>query len=75
MQKVRGTVLFAVFPALIAEPCRIWRRGAVMTETLEAGATRKKPEPMAEQKATEVLVRRAREQGLSLTDWTGRLNS
>ena len=46
-----------------------------MTETLEAGATRKKPEPMAEQKATEVLVRRAREQGLSLTDWTGRLNS
>ena len=40
-----------------------------MTETLDAVATRKKdrPEPSAEQKAAEELVRRAREQRLSLT--------
>jgi putative transposase len=37
-----------------------------MTETLEP-VTKKKPEPSAEQVAAEELVRRAREQGLSLT--------
>ena len=37
-----------------------------MTETLET-VTKKKPEPTAEQVAAEELVRRAREQGLSLT--------
>src|ERR1700744_4977802 len=37
-----------------------------MTETLEP-VTKKKPEPTAEQAAAEELVRRAREQGLSLT--------
>jgi len=37
-----------------------------MTETLEP-VTKKKPEPSAEQAAAEELVRRAREQGLSLT--------
>jgi hypothetical protein len=37
-----------------------------MTETLET-VTKKKPEPTAEQAAAEELVRRAREQGLSLT--------
>jgi hypothetical protein len=42
------------------------RNGAVMTETLET-VTKKKPEPTAEQVAAEELVRRAREQGLSLT--------
>jgi putative transposase len=42
------------------------RNAAVMTETLEP-VTKKKPEPTAEQVAAEELVRRAREQGLSLT--------
>ena len=37
-----------------------------MTETLET-VTKEKPEPTAEQVAAEELVRRAREQGLSLT--------
>ena len=48
------------------------RNGAVMTETLET-VTKKKPEPTAEQVAAEELVRRAREQGLSLTGPDGLL--
>ena len=46
-----------------------------MTATLDDVATRKKdkPEPTAEQKAAEELVRRAREQGLSLTGPDGLL--
>jgi putative transposase len=46
-----------------------------MTATLDDVATRKKdkPEPSAEQKAAEELVRRAREQGLSLTGPDGLL--
>jgi putative transposase len=46
-----------------------------MTETLDAVASRKKekPEPSAEQEAAEELVRRAREQGLSLTGPDGLL--
>ena len=45
-----------------------------MTETLDAMASKKdKPEPGAEQKAAEELVRRAREQGLSLTGPDGLL--
>src|SRR5580692_11134486 len=43
-----------------------------MTETLEP-VTKRKPEASAEQVAAEGLVRRAREQGLSLTDGTGRV--
>jgi transposase-like protein len=43
-----------------------------MTETLES-VTKKKPEPSAEQAAAEELVRRAREQGLSLTGPDGLL--
>ena len=43
-----------------------------MTETLET-VTKKKPEPSAEQEAAEELVRRAREQGLSLTGPDGLL--
>jgi transposase-like protein len=43
-----------------------------MTETLET-VTKKKPEPTAEQAAAEELVRRAREQGLSLTGPDGLL--
>jgi putative transposase len=43
-----------------------------MTETLEP-VTKKKPEPTAEQVAAEELVRRAREQGLSLTGPDGLL--
>jgi putative transposase len=48
------------------------RNGAVMTETLES-VTKKKPEASAEQAAAEELVRRAREQGLSLTGPDGLL--
>ena len=48
------------------------RNGAVMTETLET-VTKKKPEPTAEQAAAVELVRRAREQGLSLTGPDGLL--
>jgi hypothetical protein len=48
------------------------RNGAVMTETLET-VTKKKPEPSAEQVAADELVRRAREQGLSLTGPDGLL--
>jgi transposase-like protein len=45
-----------------------------MTATLDAVASKKpKPEPTAEQKAAEELVRRAREQGLSLTGPDGLL--
>src|SRR5215469_8370181 len=47
-------------------------RGAVMSATLE-DVTRKKPEPSAGQAAAEELVRRAREQGLSLTGPDGLL--
>jgi transposase-like protein len=43
-----------------------------MTETLET-VTKKKPEPTAEQAAAEELVRRARDQGLSLTGPDGLL--
>ena len=43
-----------------------------MSETLET-VTKKKPEPTAEQAAAEELVRRAREQGLSLTGPDGLL--
>ena len=43
-----------------------------MTETLET-VTKKKPRPAAEQAAAEELVRRAREQGLSLTGPDGLL--
>ena len=43
-----------------------------MTVTLET-VTKKKPEPTAEQAAAEELVRRAREQGLSLTGPDGLL--
>ena len=43
-----------------------------MTETLET-VTKKKPEATAEQQAAEELVRRAREQGLSLTGPDGLL--
>src|ERR1700691_441653 len=43
-----------------------------MSETLET-VTKKKPEPTAEQQAAEELVRRAREQGLSLTGPDGLL--
>jgi Transposase, Mutator family len=48
------------------------RNGAVMTETLVTVA-KKKPELTAEQVAAEELVRRAREQGLSLTGPDGLL--
>src|SRR6201999_1859453 len=50
-------------------------KGAVMTATLDAVASKKKdkPEASAEQKAAEELVRRAREQGLSLTGPDGLL--
>jgi hypothetical protein len=45
-----------------------------MTETLDAMASKKdRPEPTAEQKASEELVLRAREQGLSLTGPDGLL--
>src|ERR1700742_2202661 len=46
-----------------------------MTATLDAVASKKKdrPEPSAEQRAAEELVRRAREQGLSLTGPDGLL--
>jgi putative transposase len=47
-----------------------------MTATLDDVATRKrkdKPEPTAEEKVAEELVRRAREQGLSLTGPDGLL--
>ena len=44
-----------------------------MTATLDAVASKKKQEPTAEQKAAEELVRRAREQGLSLTGPDGLL--
>ena len=46
-----------------------------MTATLDAVASKKKdkPEPSAEQWAAEELVRRAREQGLSLTGPDGLL--
>ncbi len=44
-----------------------------MTETLET-MTKKKRAPTAEQQAAEELVRRAREQGLSLTGPDGLLN-
>ena len=46
-----------------------------MTATLDTVAARKKdkPEPAAEQKAAEEMVRRAREQGLSLTGPDGLL--
>jgi transposase-like protein len=47
-------------------------RGAIMSATLEDVA-RKKPEPSAEQAAAEELVRRAREQGLSLAGPDGLL--
>ena len=50
------------------------RNDAVMTETLET-VTKKKPELTAEQAAAEELVRRAREQGLSLTGPDGLLSS
>jgi putative transposase len=43
-----------------------------MTATLE-NVTKKKPEPSAEQRAAEELVRRDREQGLSLTGPDGLL--
>src|ERR1700744_3329675 len=43
-----------------------------MSETLES-VTKKKPEPSAEQVAAQELVRRAREQGLSLTGPDGLL--
>jgi putative transposase len=43
-----------------------------MTATLE-NVTKKKPEPTAEQVAAEELVRRAREQGLSMTGPDGLL--
>ena len=44
-----------------------------MTETLEDVTKKTRPEPTAEQKAAEELVRRAREQGLSLTGPDGLL--
>ncbi len=46
-----------------------------MTATLEAVASKKKdrPEPTAEQKAADELVRRAREQGLPLNGPDGLL--
>jgi transposase-like protein len=44
-----------------------------MTETLEGVTKKTRPEPTAEQKAAEELVRRAREQGLSLTGPDGLL--
>jgi putative transposase len=45
-----------------------------MTETLDAVASKKsRPEPTAEERAAEELVRRAREQGLSLTGPDGLL--
>src|SRR5215469_9103271 len=44
-----------------------------MTATLDAVASKKKAEPTAEQQAAEELVRRAREQGLSLTGPDGLL--
>ena len=43
-----------------------------MSATLDAVASKKKAEPTAEQRAAEELVRRAREQGLSLTGPDGR---
>ena len=58
-------MLLKLFPALIAEP-GVQRKGAVMTATLGT-VTKKKPESTAEQLVAEVLVRRAREQELSLT--------
>jgi len=44
-----------------------------MTATLDAVASKKKPEPTPEERAAQELVRRAREQGLSLTGPDGLL--
>jgi hypothetical protein len=49
-----------------------WREGRRMTAALDDVTKKKdKPEPDAEAKAAEELVRRAREQGLSLTSPDG----
>jgi hypothetical protein len=44
-----------------------------MTETLDGVTKKTKPEPTAEERAAEDMVRRAREQGLSLTGPDGSL--
>jgi hypothetical protein len=62
-----GSVDLTVFPALIAEPGVQRARGAVMNATLE-DVTKKKQEPTSEE-----MVRRARQQGLSLTGPDGLL--
>ncbi len=71
----RGTVDLTVFPARRADRDG-WREGAVMTATLQGvTAKKRKPEPeaSAEAEAAKELVRRAREQGLSLTGPDGLL--
>ena len=60
-----------MFPALIAEPGVQRERCRDDRDTRDV--TKKKPEPTAEQVAAEELVRRAREQGLSLTGPDGLL--
>src|SRR5262249_40348745 len=56
--------IYRYFRSDHAEPGS-WRRGAVMTATLD-GATKGKREPTAEERAAEELVRWAGEQGLSV---------
>jgi hypothetical protein len=57
-----------VFPARSRWASWPGGRGAVMTATLDDVTTRKKKrEPTAEQRAAEEPVRRATEQGMSLT--------
>ena len=69
-----GTVSVAVFPARSLSPVRLGGRGAVMSATLDGVKKMKvKAEPSAEERVAEELVRRAREQGLSLTGPDGLL--
>lgn len=60
------------FPTLDEERVIRWK-GAVMTATLDDVTKKIKPEPSAEKLAAVELVRRAREQGLSLTGPDGLL--
>lgn len=63
-----------MFPALIAETCVAQRERCRDDRDTDAVASKNnKPEPTAEQQAAEELVRRAREQGLSLTGLDGLL--
>ena len=61
-----------MFPALTLNGV-FGGKGAVMTATLSDVTKKKRPEPTAEELAAKELVRRAREQGLSLTGPDGLL--